>query len=397
MALRFACGLFHRLPVPFPLVTMDGPHSGHLAYASTNELQPGKEPNLDRACRIVLGDEDEIPMPVLGGQVRDHQREFQQVRRWLDELQPAVMAADCGRPTGVAHAVKVHKGLTSLVIPNLNGSDHVRRCLESISKHTKEPHEIIVIDNGSTDGSLEYLRRFEDVTVIENTENVGAPMARNQAVAFTSGDVVVFMDNDVEVTPGWLGRLRKHFGEHPTVGLIGPRSNYVSGPQLIPEANYSDQQELDWFANGVAASNSGRISRTSRLILFCLAVRQEVLQRIGGFDPAYGHWGFEDDDYSLRAQIAGFQLAIAHDVFIHHSGSQTSKTGGIDYGALLNRNWQVFCDKWGIPPDKRQEMVYDANRLVSRQFTVSEHSVRLPAREELGHVAVRVGRRPATA
>ncbi len=128
-------------------------------------------------------------------------------------------------------------GLTSIVIVTFNEITFTRQCLDSIRLLTDEPYEIIVVDNGSTDGSVEYLRAMGDVRLIENDSNRGFPAAANQGMSVAAGKQVLLLNNDVVVTTGWLGRmLRALRGGDDGVGLVGPRSNFVSGPQQIEVA-----------------------------------------------------------------------------------------------------------------------------------------------------------------
>jgi GT2 family glycosyltransferase len=83
-----------------------------------------------------------------------------------------------------------------------------------------------------------------------------------------------------------------------------------------------------------------------------MMVKREVIDTLGGFDENFGMWGFEDDDYSVRARCAGYRLRIARDCFIRHLGSQTAKTANLDYTRLLLENFEYFKKKWGLPPEQ---------------------------------------------
>ena len=114
--------------------------------------------------------------------------------------------------------------LTSLIVPSFNALERTRECIQAVLRNREVgfPLEILVVDNGSTDGSREWLAEQPDVRLIENDENLGAPRARNQALAQARGEWIVFMDNDVIVTPGWLSRLRRHAGGRPLRRLRRP-------------------------------------------------------------------------------------------------------------------------------------------------------------------------------
>ena len=270
----------------------------------------------------------------------------------------------------------------SIIILNLNGADHIRKCIKSIQYFSSLPYELIVIDNGSTDGSKEYLRSIPEVILIENDTNVGAPYGRNQGLAVSRGEYIIFMDNDTIVTEGWLEKFVNHTRYNPEIGMLGPMSNYVSGSQFVRQAFYDNARELHLFAKRWEQRNRNRLLPTGRLILFCLFIKREVIQKIGGIDPAYDKWGWEDDDLSVRAQIAGFKLGIAQDVFIHHTGSQTSKTAHLNYRELSSRNWKVFANKFGIRQNANGETKYDSS-IFRVPFDKQKHFVPLPEKEEV--------------
>lgn len=238
---------------------------------------------------------------------------------------------------------------TSVIIPNLNGFPHVRPCLETLRRTTPGPIELVVVDNGSTDGSLEWLREQPDVRLLEMGRNLGAPAARNRGLAVASGERVLFCDNDVLFTPRWHEILVGHLDAWPDIGMVGPVSDYVVDAQKAARVPHADES-LDAYAAAVHTEQRGRHAYTSQLILFFILARREVVERIGGIDEVYGRWGFEDNDWSLRARLAGYRLRIARDCFIRHLGSRTSKTANIDYRSLLLENWEVFKRKWGLDP-----------------------------------------------
>ncbi len=212
-------------------------------------------------------------------------------------------------------------GLTSIVIVTHNEIAFTRQCLDSIRLLTDTTYELIVVDNGSTDGTVEYLRAMGDVRLIENDSNRGFPAAANQGMAVAAGKQVLLLNNDVIVTTGWLGRmLRALRGGDASIGLVGPRSNFVSGPQQI-EVGYENIAELDGFAWDFGKAHNGVIVDVSRLVGFCLLIKREVIDAIGVLDERFGIGCFDDDDFCLRAVAAGFRAVIVGDAFVHHLGA----------------------------------------------------------------------------
>ena len=268
----------------------------------------------------------------------------------------------------------------SIVVLTLNNLPLTRQCLESIERHTaRERYELIVVDNGSSDGTIDYLQQLqkqhEHIRVIANKTNRGFAAGNNQGISIARGDAILLLNNDTVVTAGWLERLSGVLEQYPDAGLAGPISNCVSGPQQISEAGYDDLKELPAFARHWANAMAGQSLEVTRLVGFCLLARREVIERIGGLDEQFGSGNFEDDDLCLRALSVGFKARIAQDAFVHHAGSQTFKTQKIDARAAMLVNWRLFKSKWNIPAEAPIEKGY---RLPLRMAATYPLKVALP-------------------
>ena len=300
--------------------------------------------------------------------------------KWLDKIAPDYIVDEDGRvvepetkrarpyqASGLGSADRptqpaVEGPLVSVIILTRNQLAHTKACLQSIEQNTPLPYELIVVDNGSSDGTIPYLRQYAlahaNTQVIANASNRGFAAGNNQGLALASGRHVLLLNNDTVVTAGWLERLLAVFEQHPEVGLVGPMSNYVSGPQLIPAVPHHSAAALDAFAARWATEHAGESVPVTRLVGFCLLIRREVIERIGGLDERFGTGNFEDDDFCLRAARAGFEARIACDVLVHHAGSQTFKGENLDYRQSMQHNWELFKAKWGIPGDVPLEQGY---------------------------------------
>jgi len=247
-------------------------------------------------------------------------------------------------------------GLTSIVIVTHNQLEYTRQCLDSLRLLTDEPYELIVVDNGSTDGTVEYLRALTGVRLIENATNRGFPAAVNQGIAASTGNQVLLLNNDTILTTGWLGRLLRALHSDPAIGLAGPCSNCVSGPQQV-ETRYESLADLDGFAWDWGKAHDGLRLDVSRLVGFCLLIRRAVVDAIGLFDEQFGVGCFDDDDYTLRAIQAGYRAVIAADAFVHHFGARTFLGIGADYTAVMRENERRFRAKWSAPVDGPRRFV----------------------------------------
>jgi GT2 family glycosyltransferase/Flp pilus assembly protein TadD/glycosyltransferase involved in cell wall biosynthesis/2-polyprenyl-3-methyl-5-hydroxy-6-metoxy-1,4-benzoquinol methylase len=263
-----------------------------------------------------------------------------QVYQWLYVAEPVT-------------APKATQDLTSIIILTHNQLDHTKLCLQTLEQHTPQPHELILVDNGSTDGTVPYLRHYaagrDHIRLIENADNRGFAAGNNQGLAIAQGDYVVLLNNDTVVTADWLARLLNVFEQYPDTGIVGPVSNYVSGPQQVAGTTYQTVADMHQFAQQWATDHAGQSQEFYRVVGFCLLAKRTVIDRIGGLDEQFGRGNFEDDDFCVRAALAGFKARIARDVFIHHTGNQTFRAAGIDYKQSLEHNWDIFKAKWQLP------------------------------------------------
>lgn len=235
---------------------------------------------------------------------------------------------------------------TSIIIVTHNRLDLTKQCVESIRKHTPEEHELILVDNASSDGTLEYIHAQPDVTVLFNSDNLGFAKGCNQGIGKSTGDNVLFLNNDTVVTENWLGSMLRTLYSGEETGMVGPVSNFCSGPQQIP-VTYGDLDGLDNFAKELSRRHAGQFRRFNRLVGFCLLVKRKVLDDIGLFDERYGIGTCEDDDLCLRAAKKGYALMIALDSFVHHVGHATFRDTGVDMMRLIEENKRKAADKWG--------------------------------------------------
>ena len=236
--------------------------------------------------------------------------------------------------------------LTSIIILTYNAIECTKMCAESIKKYTDVPYELIFIDNGSTDGTIEYLNTIENARIIVNGQNLGFAKGNNQGLEIAKGDYIVFMNNDVIVTDKWLSRMIDHAQSDPQTGMVGPLTNRISGVQEI-DVNYGDDMaKMQEFAIQYTSGYIGKEKETTRLVAFCVLVKKEVIDKIGGFDERFLLGNFEDDDLCIRTKKAGFRLVMAHDSFVHHFQSKTFKVNKINYYINFMQNRQRFLRKW---------------------------------------------------
>jgi GT2 family glycosyltransferase len=236
--------------------------------------------------------------------------------------------------------------LVSIIIPTFNHRAMTERCVASIRGATTLPYEILIVDNGSMDGTGPWARG-QGLRVIANGENRGFPAACNQGIRAADGVYLLLLNNDTVVSPGWLDRLLAHAQADPAIGLVAPSTNFAGNCQQIP-ADYGTHEGFLTFAERLAVAHAGEADEADALIGLCLLIPRGVVEAVGLLDERFGLGNFEDIDYSLRVRLAGYRLRWARNVFIHHEGHQSFRELGDGFGKLLEANERRYVEKWTL-------------------------------------------------
>jgi GT2 family glycosyltransferase len=280
------------------------------------------------------------------------------VSRWPTRLPDrtarfALAVASGGADPRPALASSGGAPVASIVVVTHNGLPFTVLCLESLLANTEGPeYEVVVVDNGSVDGTGSYLRGLADrdsrIRVLCNRENLGFASANNRGLASTTGRTLVLLNNDTIVPPGWLSGLIRHL-EDPAIGLVGPVTNRA-GNEAEVDVPYRTYAEFLAFARKRSVAHTGEVLDLRTAIMFCLAFPRDVHRQVGPLDERFEIAMFEDDDYSLRAQKAGYRVVCAEDVLVHHFGQATigNLAATQEYGQLFHANCHRFEEKWGV-------------------------------------------------
>ncbi len=263
------------------------------------------------------------------------------------DLDPARSVRFAGRPRA------------SILMPTYGNVDLTRLCLASLQRAAGPmSFEVIIVDNASPDATRMYLRSVMErglipLRVVENHINHGFAHATNQAAALARGDVLVFLNNDTVVRPGWLESLVGHLDDDSTIGLCGPVTNSC-GNEAELGTPYADLDAMDRFADAYTRAHASELHDADMLTLFCAAMPRELYRDVGGLDERYGIGMFEDDDLSEAVRRAGRRVVLARDVFVHHyGGAAFSRLADAEYLRLWWSNRRVFQKKWGKTWRKR--------------------------------------------
>jgi len=268
-------------------------------------------------------------------------------------LEKATLRTLLGRRVPRLYPEPSEQPWVSIVVVTRENQPFLRLCLESVLVATEASFELIVVDNGSSDGTPAYLARLAErnanVHVIANAVNCGFAAATNQGAGTAAGELLVLLNDDTAVGPGWLARLIAHLDD-PDVGMVGPTTNRI-GNEAQVDADYRTWAEFLRFADARARRHAGEAFEIPTLTMFCLAMRRSLYEEVGPLDERFEIGLLEDDDYSRRVREARYRLLCVEDVFVHHFGETSfgRLVASGEYAEVLEANRVRFEDKWGEP------------------------------------------------
>jgi GT2 family glycosyltransferase/Tfp pilus assembly protein PilF len=233
------------------------------------------------------------------------------------------------------------EGMTSIIILMHNHLEHTRKCVKGIRKHTPETHEIIFVDNGSTDSTVKWLqgqvRENKNYHLIENKKNVGVAKGRNQGINLSQGEFILVLDNDVVVSEGWLTGMLECLNRAPDTGIVGPMTNNCTGLQQVIDDTYSSVEHFDKYAEKFREKYCHRRIPYRNVAGFCMLFKRSLTEKIGLLDERFDTGHFEDEDFCWRSALEGYKNVIVGDVFIHYAGRKESPGDR----NIINKKWTL--------------------------------------------------------
>lgn len=261
----------------------------------------------------------------------------------------------------------------SVIIPVYGKLPYTLACLRSIARHGAEtPFEVIVVDDASPDGSTATLGQISGLRLLRNEHNLGFIGSCNAGATAAHGSHLLFLNNDTQVTPGWLDRLLDVFIEHPQCGLTGSRLVYPDG--RLQEAGgivFADASGWNYGRFEHPSDPRFLYRRDADYISGAsLMVDAALFRQLGGFDSRYAPAYYEDTDLAFAVRAAGRRVIYQPEsLVIHFEGisSGTDPLTGVKRYQTINRS--KFADKWSqaladqpAPGTPAEQAIHHGNR-----------------------------------
>jgi len=231
----------------------------------------------------------------------------------------------------------------SIIIPVYNRKDLLKKCLDSISKQHYKDFEVILIDNGSSDGAIEFIKeKYPFIKIIENKENYGPPYARNQGILVSKGDYILFLDNDTEfIRKDTLANMMKIIKKDKNVGAVGGElimdgNNNILG---ICGRNFKRIEPYAYLKN--EENNKNLLKKCDYFNTSNILIKKDILYSVGGFDPYY-FCGHEDTDIGFRIGERGYKHIFGLNTGVKHVYSNIYR---LNQEYIVSRGNIRFCLK----------------------------------------------------
>ena len=239
----------------------------------------------------------------------------------------------------------------TVIVPNYNGMKFIDTCLAALEKQSIKDFKTLVIDNGSSDGSIEFIRnKYPEVHLLERGENYGFSNAVNTGIQMSDTPYVILLNNDTQVEEFFVEELVKAINRNPKYFSCSSKMLDFSERHLLDDAG-DLYTVIGWqFQRGVGRLETG-YKKPKKVFSACAGAaiyRREVFEKIGYFDE--GHFAYlEDIDVGYRARINGYENTFCPSARVYHVGSGTSGSKYNEFKVKLSARNSVYLNYKNMP------------------------------------------------
>ncbi len=224
----------------------------------------------------------------------------------------------------------------SIITLTLNNLEYTRKYIDSVYRYTKD-FELIIVDNASTDGTIDYLEKLRleknNIKIIYNEENKGFSKGNNQGIEIAEGEYIGFLNNDILLSPEWFEKIKEVF--------IKENAAFASPRHINPNYNLTNEHSyIEYFEH--FQYDKPYEKSFDECEFSCVITKREVLDKIGTFDENYTPAFFEDNDFKYRAILGGYGVFVVNTACFFHFGSTTS----IKYNGNFEDNRAYYYSKY---------------------------------------------------
>ena len=240
--------------------------------------------------------------------------------------------------------------MVSIVIPNYNGEQYLKACLEKLYEYTTLEIEVIIVDNGSTDSKYEWIKNFPSIIWKQLDNNYGFSKAVNEGIRIAKGKFVVLLNNDTQICVGFIEELKKVIEQQDTIFSVSSKMIQYHNPNYIDDVG--DEYNLFGYASQRGHGKSvDCYNESSRIFSSCggaAIYRKELLEQIGFFDENFFAY-LEDVDLGYRANINGYKNVYCPKAMVYHVGSATTGEGMSPLKVYLSARNNIYLIYKNMP------------------------------------------------
>ncbi|PWB56958.1 MAG: glycosyltransferase family 2 protein [Candidatus Methanoperedenaceae archaeon] len=241
----------------------------------------------------------------------------------------------------------IDQPIVSIIVLNWNGKKYLKTCLSSLQNQIYKNIEIIFVDNGSSDGSIEFVRNsYPGVVTLKHDTNIGFAEGVNSGVRISRGTFIATINNDAEADADWINNLVIVMESDPDIGCCGSKMMRYYDRKIIDSAGIEIYQNGNAYDRGREEKDAGQYDQQEEIFGACAGAalyRKEMLDEIGLFDKEYFAY-FEDVDLSFRMHLFGWKCIFVPKAVIYHIHSATSGSSSPFKIFYIERNklWNIW-------------------------------------------------------